>query len=295
MSNKTILKTYFEAGDRPTALQFTDLIDSSLNFENDIASDADAENSTIDNKFITPKTARKSVEKFAPVKKVNGKTPNTSGEITVAIADVASLQSTLDSKQPNLVSGASGNIKTINNASILVDPTNPSVTNIQLATPSDLDLKLNLPVVAKIVTNGVATSSATRADVSGMSFSALATKKYKIEIFGDYQSGSQTVGGSLGFTLSAGSGSIKGVVEMQTLATGAEKKLISIINTTNTSPNSFITSSQVSALDTPNYLSASLYFECIASGTFKLQWGAETAGTTVKLNDGAVMIVTQLN
>jgi hypothetical protein len=289
MSNKTILKTFFEAGDRPTALQFADLIDSSLNFEDDKATDAQAEDSSINNKFITPKTARKSVEKFAPVKKVNGNSPDSIGQITIAVGDISNLQDSLDAKQPRLVSGVNGNIKTINNVSILVNPTSPTVTNIQLPSQADLDLKMNLSQVSKVGSIGFSSiNTSGRDDVTGMSFSAVANKKYKVEIFGDYQSTNQAVGGSLGFALSTGgAGTIKGIVEMQTSASASEKKLINTIG-------DFITSSQVSSVGSANYLNAILYFECSSTCTFKLQWGVEASGTA-KLNAGTVMIATQLN
>jgi hypothetical protein len=54
-TSKTVLKTYFEQGDRPSQTDFENLIDSSLNIDDDKASPSDISGGTADNKFITPK------------------------------------------------------------------------------------------------------------------------------------------------------------------------------------------------------------------------------------------------
>lgn len=286
MSNKITLKTYFEAGDRPKAIHFEELIDSSLNWQDDKATNAEAEDSTIDDKFITPKTARKSVEKYAPVKKVNTKSPNASGEISLVTADIPGLTGDLNSKQATLVSGT--NIKSINGTTLLAGG------DLLLATPAALDLKVNLPSIIKLASS-VSAAVDTRATVAALSFPVTANKKYKIELIGSYQNSSITAGGSLGFNLSSGSGFIRGSAELQTSANGLQKELISVIATSNSDANSFITSSQVSAPDTAGFINASLYFECIGAGNFQVQWGSAVTGTNATLNSGTVIIVTLLN
>jgi len=72
--SKEILKTYFETNKRPSQQDFENLIESSLNFTDDRASDSDSQNAAVDNKFLTPKKAKLSIEAFAPVKSVNGAT-----------------------------------------------------------------------------------------------------------------------------------------------------------------------------------------------------------------------------
>ncbi|UOX32319.1 hypothetical protein LXD69_09665 [Flavobacterium sediminilitoris] len=129
--NRGELKSYFETGKRPIQQEFEDLIDSKLNIEEDKASEADAQNAQIDNKFLTPKTAKKSVETFAPVKQVNNITPDLNGNIVVTDINgtassitgsisknqVFGLENDLNNKQDALVSGTT--IKTINGESIL--------------------------------------------------------------------------------------------------------------------------------------------------------------------------------
>lgn len=100
--NRNDLKSYFEAGDRPTASQFVDLIDSVLNITDDDyveslpdatttqkgiveqATLAEVEAGTDTTRFVTPKGAKRAVEVFTPpppVTSVNGQT----GDITIAI------------------------------------------------------------------------------------------------------------------------------------------------------------------------------------------------------------------
>jgi hypothetical protein len=54
-TSKTVLKTYFEQGDRPSQTDFENLIDNSLNIGDDKASPSDISGGTVDDKFITPK------------------------------------------------------------------------------------------------------------------------------------------------------------------------------------------------------------------------------------------------
>ena len=82
---------------------------------------------------------------------------------------------------------------------------------------------------------------------------------------------------------------------MQTTSNGAEKRLISVISTTNSDANSFMTSSQVSSVDTAGFINATIYFECNGAGNFQLQWGSGVSGTNATLNAGTVLIVTLLN
>lgn len=73
--NRTSLKPKFEAAKRPTESDFFSLIDSAVNIIDDKATVAEAQNETINDKFITPQTVKSSVLHFTPVKTVNGATP----------------------------------------------------------------------------------------------------------------------------------------------------------------------------------------------------------------------------
>jgi hypothetical protein len=129
--NRTELKVYFETNKRPNQTDFENLIDSNLNILEDKASNTDAQNDQVDDKFLTPKTAKQSVIAFAPVKKVNNITPDSNGNVaivnvtgtagsitgSIAKSQVTGLETDLNSKQPLLVSGT--NIKTINGQTFL--------------------------------------------------------------------------------------------------------------------------------------------------------------------------------
>lgn len=143
-----------------------------------------------------------------------------------------------------------------------------------------------------------ASTSVTRANVTGMSFAVTAGKKYKINLIGDYQTGVTTTGGSIGFILTSGTGTIKGRVCMAiSQATVATELATTIraINATNTTAGSFITSTGVSVIDRPHYFTGDLIFDCLTSGVFQLQFASEVASTSAQLNAGSVMIIETLN
>lgn len=141
-------------------------------------------------------------------------------------------------------------------------------------------------------------TSVTRANVTGMSFAVTAGKKYKISLIGDIQSAVTTTGGSIGFVLTSGTGTIKGfmtmAVSVSTVATDLTTT-IRAINATNTTAGSFITSTGVSVINTPHYFTGELIFDCVTSGVFQLQFATEIVSTAAQMNAGSVMIVEVLN
>lgn len=141
-------------------------------------------------------------------------------------------------------------------------------------------------------------TSVTRANVTGMSFAVTAGKKYKITLIGDYQTAVTTTGGSIGFVLTSGTGTIKGFVTMAisqaTVATDLTTT-IRAINATNTTAGSFITSTGVSVINSPHYFTGDLIFDCLTTGVFQLQFATEIVSTSAQLNAGSVMIIETLN
>lgn len=63
--NRNTLKQYFETGKKPTEQEYANLVDSTVNNQEDKANLSEAQAGTNDEKYITPKTAKKSVEVFA--------------------------------------------------------------------------------------------------------------------------------------------------------------------------------------------------------------------------------------
>ena len=273
--NRTTLKGYFNTGDRPTEAQFADLIDSALNIIDDKATETQAQDQLIDNKYLTPKSGKKTVEKFAPVKTVNSVIPNaTTGNVALVIGSIPSLQASLDAKQATLVSGT--NIKSLYGNSLVGGGDLILHQTIKLATDFEV-------------------TTVSRGAVPGMNFVAQANKKYMIQLLGEYITDAETTGGSLSVRISAGTASIRGVAEMQG-PSGSEKKLINVISTATTAPGSFITSTGIPApVTAPCYLAATLYFENGATAaTFTIRWGSSVGGSGATLLAGTVMIVTPL-
>lgn len=160
-----------------------------------------------------------------------------------------------------------------------------------------LNLKQDKPTVLTLGTLFTSNLVA-RANVTGMSFPIIAGKKYKIEIIGNYQTAATTTGGSLGYVLSSGTGTIMGEIRMAiTQGTSAADLTQSIyaVNATNTTAGSFITSTGVSAINAPHKIISNLIFDCLTTGVFQLQWGSEVAASSSQINSGMVMIVTTLN
>ena len=183
-----------------------------------------------------------------------------------------------------------------------VDNTSDANKPISTATQTALDLKANsiaTPLVLTLASN-FSTTSTTRADVTGMSFAVTAGKKYKITLIGDHQTDTATTGGSIGFVLPSGTGTIKGFVTMALVATtvaGATDLTITIraINNVNTTAGSFILSSAVNPINSPHYFTSALIFDCLTTGVFQLQYGSEVAASAAQMNAGSVMIVETLN
>jgi hypothetical protein len=66
MSDRSDLKLFFKTGEKPTEGQYEDLIDSVVHKAEDKANLAEAADETINDKYITPKTAKRAVETHLP-------------------------------------------------------------------------------------------------------------------------------------------------------------------------------------------------------------------------------------
>jgi hypothetical protein len=143
-----------------------------------------------------------------------------------------------------------------------------------------------------------ASTSTTRAAVTGWTFACGAGKTYRIEIIADYQSVATTTGGSMGFVLTSGSGTIRGFMEadisQSTVATMLRAPIRAISNS-NTLAGSFMTSSGVSVINSPHSWYALVTLTCTVTGVFVVQWGTEVAASSAQLNANSSMIVTTLN
>ena len=75
-------------------------------------------------------------------------------------------------------------------------------------------------------------------------------------------------------------------------ATGLAQTLYSAVAA---AAGSFITTTGVSAINTPHSLRLEVIYTCTASGTLSLQWGSEVAASAAQLNAGSALVVTRLN
>ncbi len=351
---RTILKSYFNTGDRPTEGEFVDFIDSTINLTDDKATDAEAIDPLNNSKFITPKSlalvvtpvqtalagkepsiAVSTSEKYFAGDKtfkdfatdVRYTTliglPTLNGAISESdkiIEAFARLQNQIISKQDKLISAnppilpaiatPNAKIKTVDGISLLITDPLSTATDIiprasKFITPRNIngvpfDGSIDI-VTQKIfnLTTANTQGTTTRVNIPDLSFTAVAGKKYKIEIIGDYQSAAVATGGSLGFIMSSGTATIKGFATMAVSIVAPANNLalsnsITAINSVSATANSFITSSGVSSVGSPHSLYTNLILTCTTGGVFQVQWGSKvTAATT--LNAGTTMIVTQLN
>jgi hypothetical protein len=163
---------------------------------------------------------------------------------------------------------------------------------------------LNLPSggagtrTVKTLASAFVSTVVARANVTGLSFAVTAGKKYDIKLIGSYQTAVLTTGGSIGFVLSSGTGTIVGFATMAvSQATGAGDLTTTIraINATNTTAGSFATSTGVSVINSPHYFNAELILNCLTTGVFQVQFASEIAATSAQMNADAVMIVEVLN
>ena len=158
----------------------------------------------------------------------------------------------------------------------------------------------SLGAVVKIVrklSSNITSTSTTRTNITSFQFNCVAGKTYRIEIIGAYQTAATTTGGSMGFVLPTGAGTIKGFMEADivqaTVATGL-KTSIRAINANNTTGGSFMTSTGVGFIDSDHSWYALVTFKCTTNGTFQVQWGSEVASSSATLMAGSVMIIEEI-
>ena len=183
------------------------------------------------------------------------------------------------------------------------------LTNLTSTSPASAGTSIGVNATGDIValpasyvytlTTAATNNSTARIDVSGLSFPITAGKNYRVQIIGTYQTAATTTGGSMGFVLTSGTGTIAGILNGEIalpastgLATGLRSTLRAV-NNVNTTAGSFLTTTGVSVVNTPHYIGGEFIFNCSASGTFQVQWGSEVASSTAQLNAGCAMFVTE--
>lgn len=184
--DRTILKEYFNTGDRPTESNLVDLIDSNLNILEDKALQADVDAGTNDNKFVTPLGAVRAISTFV-------KDASTTIKGIAEIATLAEVETGTDSDRFVTPEGAKraaekhALVKKVNGVlpdvagNIQIDVvTGNAGTATKLATPKNIngvafdgsaDITLPDPVITTISGNsGTATKLAAPKNINGVAF-----------------------------------------------------------------------------------------------------------------------------
>lgn len=191
---------------------------------------------------------------------------------------VANLSDSFASKQSVLVSGT--NIKTINGNTI----TGSGNLNISgSVAPTFLNLA-----------NNFSSTSTTPAAVTGWTFNVTAGVTYRIEVIADYQTAATTTGGIFGVSLSGATGSIRGYARGSISAAAAATDLAIPIRATS-GAGSTLTTSGVSASNTPHFINLLVTFTCTGSGTFSIVWGSEVNASAAQINQNSSLIYQALN
>ena len=156
---------------------------------------------------------------------------------------------------------------------------------------------LNPTKIVKKLSTNVSSTSTTRANITDFQFNCVAGKTYRIEIIASYQTAVITTGGSMGFVLPTGAGTIKGFMEaeiVQTTGATGLKTSIRAINATNTTAGSFMTSTGVGVINSDHSWYVLVTFKCTTNGTFQVQWGSEVASSSATLMADSVMIIEEI-
>jgi hypothetical protein len=199
--------------------------------------------------------------------------------------------------------------KTLEISSGVSNTSGVRMTSLTSTSPASVGTPIGVNVTGDIVTlpasyvyrltTAASSTSTTRVNVSDLSFAITAGKNYRVQIIGTYQTALTTTGGSMGFVLPTGTGSIAGIINGEIalpttlgLASGLRSTLRAV-NNVNTTAGSFLTTSGVGAANTPHFIGGEFILICSASGTFQVQWGSEVGSSAAQLNVGCTMFVTE--
>jgi len=181
------------------------------------------------------------------------------------------------SKQDVLVSGT--NIKTVNGNSLLGSG-NVSISGA----PTFINLA-----------NNFSSTSTTPAVVTGWSFAVTSGTTYRIEVIADYQTAATTTGGIFGISLTnSAAGTVRGSARGTVVNTAAATELVIPIRATS-GAGSTLTTTGVTAANSPHAVSMIITFTCTVSGTFNIVWGTEVNASAAQLNQNSSLIYQALN
>ena len=134
-------------------------------------------------------------------------------------------------------------------------------------------------------------TSVTAALVTGWSFAVQAGKSYRIRVLGTYQAAATTTGGTIAIgTPDTAAGTVggvaKGAISSSAVATAMEATIYALTGT-----GSSLTTTGVSAINTPHAVEMYLNFVCTVAGTLEIRWASEVAASAAQLNAGSSLFV----
>jgi len=185
-------------------------------------------------------------------------------------------QTALDGKQATLVSNT--NIKTVGGQTLLGNG-NIVTTNSQTFIP---------------LANNFSSTSTTPAAVTGWSFAVTSGITYRIQVVAAYQTAATTTGGILGISLTGATGTVRGSARGSVVSTAAATELVIGIVATS-GAGSTLTTTGVTAINSPHQISMDIVFVCTGTGTFNIVWGSEVNSSAAQINQNSALIYQALN
>lgn len=146
--------------------------------------------------------------------------------------------------------------------------------------------------VTLITVNNLTSSVTTYTNIPEFIVPCIAGKRYKIDVIASFSTNTTTTGIKVGYYSSSAGGVINGFIEASVnhtaVATGLKAPMYTIA-TTPTTGSEFI-STGVTVINTPQYLLATLIFNCTVSGNIQFAMASEVAATNATLNANSVLI-----
>lgn len=152
-------------------------------------------------------------------------------------------------------------------------------------------LRSKLPKSSFLSSNFTSTST-TPSNVLPLSFNGKAGNVYRVELIADYQTAATTTGCIIGIGTN-GSGNVKGFIKSAVSANAAATELAIPLRSFSGAGSS-LTTTGVSAINTPHSIHLVAVIRCTADGVFGIRFGSEVEGSQAQLNTGSVLIVQEL-
>ncbi|HEX8586181.1 MAG TPA: hypothetical protein VF680_17445 [Allosphingosinicella sp.] len=144
---------------------------------------------------------------------------------------------------------------------------------------------------AIVLASNFSSISSVPAAVTGWTFYAVAGKKYRIQVLGAYQSAATTTGGVIKLLATNGAAGTFAGQAWGAITTAAAATELGIAIT---AIGSTLTTTGVSAINSPHYIGMDVGFACTTSGDISVGWATEVAASASQLNAGSMLIIEEL-